>query len=141
RIGPFSAMTWHNNGISFAAWMGCVSFRVPQGRTVALVGESGSRKSVTFQTIMGILPKSGTAGLDLGPGLPDAARAGFGRHDEVYRHTLRDRRAVRRGATAVSGSARAAVRGALIFPPTRRARAVRPTWLRDSRRRSPTSND
>ena len=34
-----------------------VSFRVPQGRTVALVGESGSGKSVIAQTIMGILPK------------------------------------------------------------------------------------
>lgn len=34
-----------------------VSFRIPQGRTVALVGESGSGKSVIAQTIMGILPK------------------------------------------------------------------------------------
>jgi peptide/nickel transport system ATP-binding protein len=34
-----------------------VSFRVPQGRTVALVGESGSGKSVISQAIMGILPK------------------------------------------------------------------------------------
>ena len=34
-----------------------VSFRVPQGRTVALVGESGSGKSVVAQTIMGILPR------------------------------------------------------------------------------------
>ena len=34
-----------------------VSFRVPEGRTVALVGESGSGKSVISQTIMGILPK------------------------------------------------------------------------------------
>ncbi len=34
-----------------------VSFRVPEGRTVALVGESGSGKSVVSQTIMGILPK------------------------------------------------------------------------------------
>jgi peptide/nickel transport system ATP-binding protein len=33
-----------------------VSFRIPQGRTVALVGESGSGKSVVAQTIMGILP-------------------------------------------------------------------------------------
>ena len=35
-----------------------VSFRIPQGRTVALVGESGSGKSVIAQTIMGILPKT-----------------------------------------------------------------------------------
>ena len=34
------------------------SFRVPQGRTVALVGESGAGKSVVSQAIMGILPKS-----------------------------------------------------------------------------------
>ncbi len=34
-----------------------ISFRVPEGRTVALVGESGSGKSVVSQTIMGILPK------------------------------------------------------------------------------------
>ncbi len=34
-----------------------VSFRVPQGKTVALVGESGSGKSVVSQAIMGILPK------------------------------------------------------------------------------------
>jgi peptide/nickel transport system ATP-binding protein len=34
-----------------------VSFRIPQGRTVALVGESGSGKSVIAQSIMGILPK------------------------------------------------------------------------------------
>ena len=34
-----------------------VSFRIPQGRTVALVGESGSGKSLIAQTIMGILPK------------------------------------------------------------------------------------
>ena len=36
-----------------------VSFRIPQGKTVALVGESGSGKSVVSQTIMGILPKAG----------------------------------------------------------------------------------
>ncbi|MEO3427875.1 ABC transporter ATP-binding protein [Pelagibius sp. CAU 1746] len=35
-----------------------VSFRVPQGKTVALVGESGSGKSVVSQAIMGILPRS-----------------------------------------------------------------------------------
>ncbi|MCY4313463.1 MAG: ABC transporter ATP-binding protein [Gammaproteobacteria bacterium] len=34
-----------------------ISFRIPQGRTVALVGESGSGKSVTAQAIMQILPK------------------------------------------------------------------------------------
>ena len=34
-----------------------VSFRLPEGKTVALVGESGSGKSVVAQTIMGILPK------------------------------------------------------------------------------------
>jgi len=34
------------------------SFRVPQGKTVALVGESGSGKSVVSQSIMGILPNS-----------------------------------------------------------------------------------
>ena len=34
-----------------------VSFRVPQGKTVALVGESGSGKSVVAQAILGILPK------------------------------------------------------------------------------------
>ncbi len=33
------------------------SFRIPQGRTVALVGESGSGKSVVSQAIMGILPR------------------------------------------------------------------------------------
>ena len=36
-----------------------VSFRVPDGKTVALVGESGSGKSVIAQAIMGILPKAG----------------------------------------------------------------------------------
>ena len=36
-----------------------VSFRVPNGKTVALVGESGSGKSVVSQAIMGILPKPG----------------------------------------------------------------------------------
>jgi len=35
-----------------------VSFRVPEGRTVALVGESGSGKSVVAQAIMGILPRT-----------------------------------------------------------------------------------
>jgi len=41
-----------------------VSFRIPEGKTVALVGESGSGKSVVSQAIMGILPKVGkiTAG-------------------------------------------------------------------------------
>ena len=34
-----------------------VSFRIPEGRTLALVGESGSGKSVVSQAIMGILPK------------------------------------------------------------------------------------
>ena len=34
-----------------------VSFRVPDGKTVALVGESGSGKSVISQAIMSILPK------------------------------------------------------------------------------------
>ncbi len=34
-----------------------VSFRIPEGRTVALVGESGSGKSIIAQSIMGILPK------------------------------------------------------------------------------------
>ena len=34
------------------------SFRVPQGKTVAIVGESGSGKSVISQSIMGILPNS-----------------------------------------------------------------------------------
>ena len=34
-----------------------VSFRIPQGKTVALVGESGSGKTVVSQAILGILPK------------------------------------------------------------------------------------
>ncbi len=34
-----------------------ISFRIPQGKTVALVGESGSGKSIVAQSIMGILPK------------------------------------------------------------------------------------
>lgn len=34
-----------------------VSFRIPEGKTVALVGESGSGKSVISQAIMSILPK------------------------------------------------------------------------------------
>jgi peptide/nickel transport system ATP-binding protein len=34
-----------------------VSFRIPEGRTVALVGESGSGKSIIAQAVMGILPK------------------------------------------------------------------------------------
>ena len=34
-----------------------VSFRIPEGKTVALVGESGSGKTVVSQAIMGILPK------------------------------------------------------------------------------------
>jgi peptide/nickel transport system ATP-binding protein len=34
-----------------------VSFRVPEGRTVALVGESGSGKTMVAQAIMGILPR------------------------------------------------------------------------------------
>ncbi len=34
-----------------------VSFRIPEGKTLALVGESGSGKSVVSQAIMGILPK------------------------------------------------------------------------------------
>ncbi|MDX1377113.1 MAG: ABC transporter ATP-binding protein, partial [Burkholderiales bacterium] len=34
-----------------------VSFRIPEGRTVALVGESGSGKSIVAQAIMGILPR------------------------------------------------------------------------------------
>ena len=36
-----------------------VSFRIPEGKTVALVGESGSGKSVVSQAIMGILPRVG----------------------------------------------------------------------------------
>ncbi|MEC9347302.1 MAG: ABC transporter ATP-binding protein [Pseudomonadota bacterium] len=35
-----------------------VSFRVPEGKTVALVGESGSGKTVISQAIMGILPRA-----------------------------------------------------------------------------------
>ena len=38
-----------------------VSFDVPAGRTVALVGESGCGKSVTSLAIMGLLPKRGNA--------------------------------------------------------------------------------
>ena len=34
-----------------------ISFRIPEGKTVALVGESGSGKSVVAQSIMGILPQ------------------------------------------------------------------------------------
>ncbi|KPK06545.1 MAG: ABC transporter ATP-binding protein [Betaproteobacteria bacterium SG8_39] len=34
-----------------------VSFRIPEGRTMALVGESGSGKSIVAQAIMGILPR------------------------------------------------------------------------------------
>jgi peptide/nickel transport system ATP-binding protein len=34
-----------------------VSFRIPEGRTMALVGESGSGKSIVAQAIMGILPQ------------------------------------------------------------------------------------
>ncbi|OFZ91121.1 MAG: ABC transporter ATP-binding protein [Betaproteobacteria bacterium RBG_16_66_20] len=34
-----------------------VSFRIPEGRTVALVGESGSGKSMVAQAIMSILPR------------------------------------------------------------------------------------
>ena len=37
-----------------------LSFRIPHGRTVALVGESGSGMSVTAQAIMGILPTNAT---------------------------------------------------------------------------------
>jgi peptide/nickel transport system ATP-binding protein len=33
------------------------SFRIPQGKTVALVGESGSGKSIIAQSILGILPR------------------------------------------------------------------------------------
>ena len=36
-----------------------VSFRIPEGKTVALVGESGSGKSVVSQCVMGILPRVG----------------------------------------------------------------------------------
>ncbi len=36
-----------------------ISFRIPEGKTVALVGESGSGKSVVSQAIMGILPRNG----------------------------------------------------------------------------------
>lgn len=40
-----------------------VSFRIPEGKTVALVGESGSGKTVISQSLMGILPKTAvTAG-------------------------------------------------------------------------------
>src|SRR5262249_22125477 len=35
-----------------------VSFRIPQGKTVALVGESGSGKAVVSQSILCILPRS-----------------------------------------------------------------------------------
>jgi peptide/nickel transport system ATP-binding protein len=38
-----------------------VSFDVPAGRTVALVGESGCGKSVTSLAIMGLLPKRGNS--------------------------------------------------------------------------------
>ncbi len=34
------------------------SFRIPQGKTVAVVGESGSGKSTVAQAIMGILPRT-----------------------------------------------------------------------------------
>ena len=34
-----------------------VSFRIPAGRTMALLGESGSGKSIVAQAIMGILPR------------------------------------------------------------------------------------
>ena len=34
-----------------------VTFRIPEGRTIALVGESGSGKSIVAQAIMGILPR------------------------------------------------------------------------------------
>ncbi len=36
-----------------------VSFRVPAGKTVALVGGSGSGKTVISQAVMGLLPKAG----------------------------------------------------------------------------------
>ena len=36
-----------------------VSFDVPAGRTVAVVGKSGSGKTVTSQAILGLLPRSG----------------------------------------------------------------------------------
>ena len=39
-----------------------ISFRVPQGGTVALVGESGAGKSVVSQAIMGILPSCARIG-------------------------------------------------------------------------------
>ena len=45
-----------NEGIVHA--VNGVSFRVPEGKTVALVGESGSGKSVISQAIKGILPKA-----------------------------------------------------------------------------------
>src|SRR5512135_326994 len=34
-----------------------VSFRIPEGRTVALVGESGSGKTMVAQAVMSILPQ------------------------------------------------------------------------------------
>ncbi len=64
-----------------------VSFRIPNGKTVALVGESGSGKSVVSQAIMGILPKpakimggqilfrdpAGTSEVDIAALSPDSA--------------------------------------------------------------------
>lgn len=68
-----------------------VSFRIPEGRTVALVGESGSGKSIIAQTIMGILPKiarvEGGQILFADPNRPDVVVdiAGLKRNDAEMR--------------------------------------------------------
>ena len=86
----------HNQGVLRA--VDGVSFRVPDGKTVALVGESGSGKSVISQSIMGILPT--------------VARIGGG--EIRFREDPRDPRGIDIAALRPDGAEMRRIRGARI---------------------------
>ena len=65
-----------------------ISFSVPRGRTIGLVGESGCGKSVTSLSIMGLVPSP--------PGKVEAEAVLFGNRD-VLRLSADERRKLRGG--------------------------------------------
>ena len=73
-----------------------VSFSVDQGQTLAIVGESGCGKSVTVQSIMGLIPTP--------PGRITAGSARLRGHEILGRSTVGVRDSGRRDRYDFSGS-------------------------------------